>query len=269
MGKKAFTLVELLVVIAVIALLMSILLPTLRKAKDQAMRASCANNIRQILTGVMMYADENRNQLPRYPRGWLWDIDRDIVTEIMEAMGLRTEGVCETAAELNAKGKDAPAPKVFYCPANSGHRRYMQYFWDYHHPSGAFAGYRLLGYFFLFGWPGNGPQILPDGEEEDYKTWVNRMDVKNPSSVELITDVTLSDVDAYPNNEYPNGNFASIISGSGQGGYTGQTDTTSHLKNDREGAGGNIGFVDGSVFWRPFNKTKWRYKPGSGPVHWW
>lgn len=213
-----------------------------------------------------MYGDENSGQLPRYGRWWLWDIPRDTTTEIMEAMGLRTEEVCETQTEWNANGRDAPAPKVFYCPANITHKRYMQYCWDYHHPGGGWSDYRVFGYFLLFDWPGTPPDIEPP---EDYKIWVGRCDVKNATDVELVTDVTLSDVDNpnYPAAEYPNGNFASIVSGSGGGAYSGQTDTTSHLRNDRAGAGGNIGFVDGHVDWRPFTQMKWRFK--RGPVHWW
>jgi prepilin-type N-terminal cleavage/methylation domain-containing protein len=54
---KAFTLVELLVVIAVIALLMAILLPALNRAKEQGKRVACMSNIKQLTTAWGMYAD--------------------------------------------------------------------------------------------------------------------------------------------------------------------------------------------------------------------
>lgn len=265
--QKAFTLVELLVVIAIIALLMSILVPALRKARDQAMRAVCGNNVKNIVMGLIMYADNNRNKLPPATGGWLWDHDRNMVTAIMKPMGLRWEEACETQAEWNQRGGDMRAPDVFYCPANTTQKRNRQQCWDYHHPGGGWSNYRVLGYFFLFNnTQGNrGKSALPAGAEP--WNWVSTIDVRQAAKVELITDVTMSDVDAYPVAQYPNGNFASIITGSGQGSYTGQTDTTSHLKSAKEAWGGNMGFVDGHVDWRPFNEMIRRYK--TGPVNWW
>ena len=60
----AFTLVELLVVIGIIALLIAILLPALRRAKDQANRTACMSNIRQVALGFMLYASDNKDKCP-------------------------------------------------------------------------------------------------------------------------------------------------------------------------------------------------------------
>ena len=63
--RCAFTLVELLVVIGIIALLISILLPSLNRARETANRVKCGSNLRQFGQALQIYASGNRGNYPR------------------------------------------------------------------------------------------------------------------------------------------------------------------------------------------------------------
>lgn len=68
---RAFTLVELLVVIGIIAVLISILLPALSKARDAANRVACMSNMRQAAMALRLYANDNKDVVPAgYVQSW-------------------------------------------------------------------------------------------------------------------------------------------------------------------------------------------------------
>ncbi len=62
--KKGFTLIELLVVIAIIALLAAILFPVFARARENARKSSCANNLKQIGIGIAQYTQDFDEQFP-------------------------------------------------------------------------------------------------------------------------------------------------------------------------------------------------------------
>ncbi len=65
LARRAFTLVELLVVIGIIAILISVLLPALNRARDKARAVQCASNMRQVFLACQMFAQDNKDHLPR------------------------------------------------------------------------------------------------------------------------------------------------------------------------------------------------------------
>ncbi len=72
-SRSAFTLIELLVVIAIIAILAAILFPVFAQAREKARQTSCLSNLKQIGTGMMMYAQDADNLLPpyQYPESYI------------------------------------------------------------------------------------------------------------------------------------------------------------------------------------------------------
>src|SRR5262245_43038337 len=68
-----FTLVELLVVIAVIAVLTALLLPALGSAKEKGRRTACLSNLREVALAARLYMDDNDGGLFHHHEGWVLD----------------------------------------------------------------------------------------------------------------------------------------------------------------------------------------------------
>jgi len=72
MRRKGFTLIELLVVIAIIAILAAILFPVFSRAREQARKAACVSNMKQLAQALVMYAQDWDENFP----DWRWARDR-------------------------------------------------------------------------------------------------------------------------------------------------------------------------------------------------
>ncbi len=103
-NNKAFTLVELLVVIGIIAILIALLLPALNKARQQSRALSCLSNLRQIAMATQLYAHDNKDMLPygdTSPWGNNWP------TSLAPYLGKR----------LGAGSGNVNWPAVYKCPS--------------------------------------------------------------------------------------------------------------------------------------------------------
>lgn len=240
MDRKGFTLIELLVVIAIIALLMSILMPALNKVKEQARRQACLSRIRQQALSFNIYAGENDTKLPLPGQAFYWLQDVDVSTvNFLLANGMTRE--------------------MFYCPSNFTHQKYNDMFWEYTNQSWDARiqrftderNYICSGYCFILQTSrGNRDEITRYESDSLKKQWVKTTQDSQPSSRELVVDSIMGVTQNAANSKYGR-NFAQVPGGifSSEGVY----DTTSHLKNDYEPTGGNVGFLDLHGEWRPFN----------------
>ena len=109
---SGFTLVELLVVVGIIAVLISILLPALSKARDAARKTACLSNLRQVHQLIAMYANEYKDRVPVGYRG-----QKQFNSMIYSGTAGRFVlfGLVRTAGYM-------PDPNVYFCPAENDPR---------------------------------------------------------------------------------------------------------------------------------------------------
>lgn len=114
--RSAFTLVELLVVIGIIALLVAILLPTLNKAREQGNWAACLSNMKQIGNALIFYANENHGYYPRPASGSNGAMPDDYIFWQTVPVPGRNPDDSALAPYLNAKGDKFLA--IMRCPTD-------------------------------------------------------------------------------------------------------------------------------------------------------
>ena len=233
-----FTLVELLVVIGIIAILISILLPSLNAAREKAKRVQCGNALRTFGQAINIYANENKGKVPMHQGGsnWLWDLPYETRDWFVEKAKIpRSE---------------------FYCPSYT-HETDGQ--WNF---TGAFAeggqNFTIAGFYWLGYRPGYrtptgfNPNTMTNMPFRDPRRdrWIQRLTDKTshsaPGDLVMMSDITISQQDT---RSWANKNFMTLY-----GGYAFGHGTT-HRSGDKP-LGGNVLFLDGHVDWRNFDAMK-------------
>jgi prepilin-type processing-associated H-X9-DG protein len=285
------------VVIGIIALLISILLPALTKAKRSAVQVQCGSNLHNVGIALLNYAGDNKGKLPQFlgnsppltaPNNavgaWIWDME----------VGVRNALVHYGASRL-----------TLYCPRNIDAMN-EQGLWDYNvtplsptsgPPPGASgypnqAGYSVMGFVYLmaradgakqdnvnFPYPSS-DAIIP-GVPAQYK-W-NYQQTTTPHNTAYPTNVMIGGI-ARPNvasqteivcdatistgiGDLHNVSFGNIV-----GGYI-EHHSSAHWYGGLP-VGGNILFLDGHTEWRPFGSyantvMKPRVQISSTVYFWW
>ena len=269
--RTAFTLVELLVVIGIIAVLIGILLPALSKARAQASKVKCAATLRNLGQAIMIYANGNRGKMPMHgcDKGvnWLWDIPIQTRDRLCDSMGFKApagSNVGTTTAYDVAK--QGGTRSMFYCPDFP--EQEVDTLWNFApdkstDPEGGVA---VIGYFLLTtrihvngdAYTGT----VPTREWDDmsfygFRHFIDSLHPSIPQSIiksaaplKLQVPTRSSEIelatDAIIRNQ-TTGNWATT------GGWDNgrSVHVSSHMKNGVP-TGSNILYLDGHVDWRPF-----------------
>lgn len=130
---RAFTLVDVMVSMAVVAVLIGLLLPSLRGVTSTGKRVACSSNIRQIGLGLHMYADDwNGFVVPsRFVPGWSQKY-RDSDPAQMMTLRLSNDADGLWGQSWDGLGRLTmanylDAPKIFYCPSHHGAHKFSNY----------------------------------------------------------------------------------------------------------------------------------------------
>ena len=261
--RKGFTLIELLVVISIIALLLSILTPSLGLAKEKARRVICQTNLKQISLVTMMYANDNRSKLPvtddKGGAGWFLDVPYNVAEMVRKDFSI----------------------DMLYCPSNRLSRRksLKERYLLLMTGSGSGAatnfdditgGHMVSDYFWLmeFGvfWrletdPSASTWVYPEGSRFAGKRYFSsKIDVRSPASTCLVADGSFTPDALGSGRKVDDLDFSQID-------INGTSFVTNHIKETKV-TGETSLYADGHVEWIRAEKMTAQF-PLTGFNHWW
>ena len=232
--SRGFTLVELLVVVGIIAILISLLLPALHKARIQAQRTVCANRIRTLTQCVHLYANENKGTLPTGIRDGDGQEHTMYLSTAMYDAFIHLLGSTKTSTAYFASGgQDGMREPMMSCPNIEE---------QYPFSDGALGW--LIGYNYLGGhkitaevrrWPAPSPLKLGAGG--------------NPPLFADLNDFSPPYVNAWTMVPHRKAKGGGYFRGGAMGGQPPDHPFF-------ESTGGHVAYLDGSVVWKRIDEMK-------------
>jgi len=216
---EAFTLIELLLVIAIISILAALLLPALLNAKEQARRTACKNQLRQFIMAIHMYGDDYNQWLP---------------TGASEFGPLEDHIPVLRTNTRQAIIQYAGTYRILDCPSLGKPFNQPEGWSEYGY--GVIIGYNYLGGHTNTPWPQFSGCT---------GTWISPQKLTDKSDLVLVTD--LNDWAPADNKSFaPHGTRGPIY----QAGDFGNANAGGASSAQIGGVGGNVGQLNGAVTWR-------------------
>ncbi len=147
-GRRGFTLIDVLVTLAVVVLLIGIMLPGLGKVQEISRQLVCRSNLRQVGLGLALYADSSRDQLPN---SVFIDLNRQKENEVeyspenmmtlrlSRGVSRRTNSTWDGLGLLYAT-EMLPSQEIFYCPSHHGDFAFKDVVDTWRSPAGEIVG---------------------------------------------------------------------------------------------------------------------------------
>ena len=216
--NRAFTLIELLTVVAIIAILAALLLGSLAGSKERAKRIACLSNMRQLNTAVLMYADDNRENLPIGVTDGQNEYPPVVPTNTFKAL-------IKYASSPVIGCPGLPAPFVL-----GGYR---------YDPFGYVIGFNYLG----------GHTLLRDANLFSIYGWQSPITLSDPGTLAVLSELNVW-TPTGSQTVAPHGPNGAIY----QPGDATNPDAAGRSSKSIGAVGGNVATLDGAVSWKPISK---------------